>query len=76
MRLEDDIAETAVRVCDQLASAVERYAAISGSGFGEIPESFLRDRVFDGLGDVLTRRITPNFGIGMPTLGEGGTDSP
>src|SRR6267142_253824 len=40
-----------------LASAIERYAVISGSGFGDIPESFLRDRVFDGLGDVLTMTL-------------------
>jgi hypothetical protein len=57
MRLEDDIVETAVRICDQLASAVERYAAVSGNGFAEVPESFLRDRVFDGLGDVLTMTL-------------------
>jgi hypothetical protein len=60
MRLEDDIAETAVRVCDQLASAVERYAAVSGSAFHEVPEGFLRDRVFDGLGDVLTMTSETN----------------
>lgn len=57
MRLEDDITETATRICDQLASAVERYAAISGLGFSDIPETFLRDRVFDGLGDVLTMTL-------------------
>jgi hypothetical protein len=60
MLLENDIAETAVRICDQLASGVERYAAVSGEGFGAVPESFLRDRVFDGLGDVLTMTLETN----------------
>ena len=60
MLLEDNIAETAVRICDQLASAVERYAAISGEGFADVAESFLRDRVFDGLGDVLTMTLETN----------------
>jgi hypothetical protein len=60
MLLEGDIAETAVRICDQLASGIERYAAVSGEGFGAVPESFLRDRVFDGLGDVLTMTLETN----------------
>jgi hypothetical protein len=60
MRLEDNIGETAVRICDQLASAIERYVSISGLGFGDVPESFLRDRVFHGLGDVLTMTLETN----------------
>jgi hypothetical protein len=37
-----------------------KYAAISGEGFNEVRESFLRDRVFDGLGDVLTMTLETN----------------
>jgi len=60
MLLEDDITEMATRICDQLASAVERYAAISGLGLDYIPEGYLRDSVFDGLGDVLTMTLETN----------------
>jgi hypothetical protein len=67
-RLEDNIEEIAIRVCDQVASAIERYAVVYGwsgledkpAALDDIPESFLRDYVFHGLGDVLTMTLETN----------------
>lgn len=52
MKLEKDIVETITRVCDQFATAIERYDSISG---GEIaPEHVLATYTMMQLGDVLT----------------------
>ena len=58
MRLEDNINETITRVCDQLASAMERYDAISG---GDLPpEHLLASYALMELGDVLTMTSETN----------------
>lgn len=52
MKLDDDIVETITRVCDQFATAIERYDSISG---GEVaPEHVLATYTMMQLGDVLT----------------------
>ena len=58
MKLEDNIVETITRVCDQFASAMEKYDAISG---GELPpEHLLASYVLMELGDVLTMTSETN----------------
>ncbi len=52
MKLEDHIEEVATRICDQVASAIERYDSISGGE--DLPEHYLQSHVLAGLGDVLT----------------------
>src|SRR5271167_2714894 len=58
MKLEDNINETITRACDQLASAMEKYDAISG---GEIPpEHLVASYALMELGDVLTMTAETN----------------
>lgn len=60
MKLEDSIEETAIRVCDEIACAIERYASMSGEGAEDMPESFLGACVFTNLGPVLTMTLETN----------------
>ena len=55
-----DIVAVARRICDEMAGILERYAAVSGEGILEMPEGFLRDLIFDRLGDVLTMTLESN----------------
>jgi hypothetical protein len=58
MKLEDDIEETARRVCAEIASAVEKYVNVSGAS--DLPEHFVQSYVFANLGDVLTMTLETN----------------
>lgn len=60
MKLEDSIEETAIRVCDEIAGAIERYASISGEYPDDLPESFIGSCVFANLGPVLTMTMETN----------------
>jgi hypothetical protein len=60
MLLEEDISETAIRICDQAAGAIEKYSWISGSGVDDLPEYFLAANVLIALGDVLTMTLETN----------------
>jgi hypothetical protein len=60
MLLEQDITEAAIRICDQTAGAIEKYAGISGSGVDDLPEYFLAAYVLMALGDVLTMTLETN----------------
>ncbi|MGJ0391352.1 MAG: hypothetical protein ACR650_01095 [Methylocystis sp.] len=60
MKLEENIEETATRICDAIAGAIELYASISGDPPGELPESFVSAYVFASLGPVLTMTMETN----------------
>jgi hypothetical protein len=54
VKLEENIEETATRICDAMAGAIELYASNSGCAPGDLPESFVSAYVFESLGPVLT----------------------
>jgi hypothetical protein len=60
VRLEDDVREVAVRICDQVAGAIEKYAHISGEGPYDTPEHFLAAQTLSDLGDVLAMTMETN----------------
>jgi hypothetical protein len=60
MKLEENIEETATRVCDAMAGAIELYASISGSGVTDLPEHFVPAYVLANLGSVLTMTMETN----------------
>jgi hypothetical protein len=60
MRLDENIEEAAIRVCDAMAGASELYASISGSGLEDLPEHFISAHVFAALGSVLTITMETN----------------
>jgi hypothetical protein len=60
VKLEENIEETATRICDAMAGAIELYASISGCPPGDLPESFISAYVFKSLGPVLTMTMETN----------------
>ena len=56
-RLEDNIEETAIRVCDAMAGAIELYASVSGSGTDDLPEHFVSAYVLATLGPGMSRSL-------------------
>jgi hypothetical protein len=60
MLLEDDIRETAIRICDQTASAVEKYNRNSGEDIYDMPEYFIGSHAYFGLSDVFTITLETN----------------
>jgi hypothetical protein len=60
MKLEDNINETIIRVCDEFASGIEKYDNIPGGILP--PEHLLASHALMELGDVLTMTAETNGG--------------